>query len=66
MSHEIMDDYDAGFQDGRNDLALDLINHFNKKIEELKSTNETSRNAHVSALETFIKTIHKNLQNDAE
>ena len=61
-----MDDYDAGFQDGKNDLALDLINHFNKKIEELKSTNETSRNAHVSALETFIKTIHKNLQNDAE
>ena len=29
---EIMDDYDAGFQDGKNDLALDLVNHFNKKI----------------------------------
>ena len=59
-----MDDYDAGFQDGRNDLALDLINHFNKKIEELKSTDELSRNAHVNALESFIKTIHKNLNNE--
>lgn len=57
----IMDDYDAGFQDGRNDLALDLVNHFNKKIEELKSTDDISRNAHVNALESFIKTIHKTL-----
>lgn len=57
----IMDDYDAGFQDGKNDLALDLINHFNKKIKELKSTDEISRNAHVNTLESFIKTIHKTL-----
>lgn len=61
---EIMDDYDAGFQDGKNDLALDLVNHFNKKIEELKSTDELSRNAHISALETFVKTIHENLNNE--
>ena len=58
---EIMDDYDAGFQDGRNDLALDLVNHFNKKIEELKSTDEISRNAHINALENFIETINKSL-----
>lgn len=58
---EIMDDYDAGFQDGRNDLALDLTNHFNKKIEELKLTNDVSRNAHIKALESFIETIHKTL-----
>ena len=61
-----MDDYDAGFQDGKNDLALDLINHFNKKIEELKSTDEISRNAHISALEAFIETINKNLQNNVK
>ncbi len=56
-----MDDYDAGFQDGRNDLALDLINHFNKKIKELKLTNDISRNAHIVALESFIETIRKKL-----
>ena len=61
---EIMNDYDAGFQNGKNDLALDLINHFNKKIAELKSTNNLSRNAHISALETFIKTIKQNLNKD--
>ena len=62
---EIMDDYDAGFQDGRNDLALDLINHFNKKIKELKLTNDLSRNAHINALENFIETIHKTLSENS-
>ncbi len=57
-----MDDYDAGFQDGRNDLALDLINHFNKKIEELKLTDTLSRNAHIVALESFIETIKDNIK----
>jgi len=60
-----MDDYDAGFQDGRNDLALDLINHFNKKIKELKLTNDLSRNAHINALENFIETIHKTLSENS-
>lgn len=59
---EIMDDYDAGFQDGRNDLALDLINHFNKKIEELKLTDTLPRNAHIVALESFIETIKDNIK----
>ena len=61
-----MDDYDAGFQDGRNDLALDLINHFNKKIEELKLKDDLSRNAHINALESFVKTIQKKINNNEE
>ena len=61
----IMDDYDAGFQDGRNDLALDLINHFNKKIEELKLKDDLSRNAHINALENFIETICKTLSENS-
>ena len=42
-------------------LGLDLINNFNKKIEELKSTDDLSRNAHITALESFIDTIKKTL-----
>ena len=58
---EIMDDYDAGFNDGRNNLALDLMNHFNKKIEELKENDHPANNAHISALESFIETVQKTL-----
>lgn len=61
---EIMDDYDAGFNDGRNNLALDLMNHFNKKIEELKENDHPANNAHISALESFIETVKKCLSDN--
>ena len=60
----IMDNYDAGFQNGKNDLALDLINHFDKKIAELKVNDNVSNNAHIYAIKSFIKTIKQNLNKD--
>lgn len=60
----IIDNYDAGFQNGKNDLALDLINHFDKKIEELKANDNVSNNAHIYAIKSFIKTIKQNLNKD--
>ena len=56
-----MNDYDAGFQNGKNDLALDLINHFNKKIKELKANNNVANNAHIYAMKSFIKIIESEL-----
>ena len=53
----IMNDYDEGFQNGKNDLALDLINHFDKKIAELKANDNVSNNAHIYAIKSFIKTV---------
>ena len=56
-----MSGYNENFQNGKDDIALDLVNHFNKKIQKLKNTNKVSRNAHINALESFIKTIQKNI-----
>lgn len=55
----IMDDYDEGFQDGRDDFALELITLFKEKINELKETDELSRNQHIDALESHIKLVKK-------
>ena len=55
----IMDDYDEGFQDGRDDFALELITLFKEKINELKETDDLSRNAHISALESHIEAVKK-------
>ena len=43
-------------------LGLDFINYFNKKIKDLKQTDHPANNAHIYALESFIKTIQENLK----
>ena len=62
---EIMDDYDAGFNDGRNNLALDLMNHFNKKIKELKEDDNPANNAHIYALESHIEVVENCLKKNS-
>ena len=42
-------------------LGLDLINHFNKKIKELKANDNVANNAHIYAMKSFIKTIENEL-----
>jgi hypothetical protein len=42
-------------------LGLDLINHFNEKIQELKANDNIANNAHIYAMKSFIKTIESQL-----
>ena len=43
-------------------LGLDFINYFNKKIKELKVGDNPANNAHIYAMESFIKTIERELK----
>ena len=42
-------------------LGLDLINHFNEKIQELKANDNIANNAHIYARKSFILTIQEAL-----